>query len=430
VPWDTVDAGGPEPVPRAVGAVVLIVLVVVVWDAPIRRALLAAAVAVALAVLAWPLRRRAERVGLAGSWLAFGAESVSLVRGEAEWPPPTPPGPGARVDVAQARGTVLDHPRSAAVVQAALALLRATWPDAELPGRDIAGIGLPPSGAEEELEEDPPRPRPVVPCVVVHDDRGGFALRTGIGDGVDEGDNAQRAGARRTLLARLAARTGSATPSAHPGVVVPEEVVVTAGDVRAFVAAGLGPAYRLEAAFAGVAVDEQVDQELDLRRLRGWPSRVDGMDAAARRRAGLTGLAGVLRNDLTAQAERDAAWESAHAVADPLVPLWRARWEARLATLSARPGSQTLNAPPATPVDREPRLSPTGRAGLLLAVTATDLTDHPLRSTATTLGVPTHPSAQWLAWPRGQRAARVADGLLLWATLAVPVALAIIQATS
>jgi hypothetical protein len=71
-------------------------------------------------------------------------------------------------------------------------------------------------------------------------------------------------------------------------------------------------------------------------------------------------------------------------------------------------------------------LSPTARAALLLAVTATDLTDHPLRSTTPALGVPAQSSAQWLAWPRGQKAARVADRLLLVATLAVPMALAII----
>jgi hypothetical protein len=429
VPWDVVAVGGPEPVPRAVVAVVLIAVVAVVWEPPIRRALLAVAVVLVLALLAWPLRRRAERVAVEGSWLAFEAASVSLVRGEVDWPPPEPPGPGARVDIAEARGRILDHPRSAAAVRAALALLRATWPDAELPGRDIAGIGLPLVGAEEDFEEDAPRPRPGAPCVVVHDDRGGFALGTDVSDGLDEEANAKRARARQTLLARLAARTGSAVPSAHPGVVVPEEVMVTAGDVRAFVAAGLGPAYRLEAAFTGMAVEEAVDLELDLRRLRGWPSQVDSMDATARRRAGSAGLAGLLRDDLAAQAERDTGWESAHAVAEPLVPLWRARWEARLATLATRPTSQILDTAPATPVDREPGLSPTGRAALLLAVTATDLTDHPLRSTAAALGVPTHASARWLAWPRRQKAARVADGLLLWATLAVPVVLAIIQAT-
>jgi hypothetical protein len=428
VPWDAVAVGGPEPVPRAVVAVVLIGVVAVVWEPPIRRAVLAVAVVPMLALLAWPLRRRAERVAVEGSWLAFEAASVSLVRGEVDWPPPEPPGPGARVDIAEARGRVLDHPRSAAAVRAALALLRATWPDAELPGRDIAGIGLSPVGAED-FEEDAPRPRPGAPCVVVHDHRGGFALRTDVSDGLDEEDRAQRGRARQTLLARLAARTGSAVPSAHPGVVVSEEVVVTAGDVRAFGAAGLGPAYRLEAAFTGMAVDEAVDLELDLRRLRSWPSQVDSMDAAARRRAGPAGLAGLLRDDLAAQAERDTGWESAHAVAEPLVPLWRARWEARLVTLATRPTSQILDTAPATPVDREPCLSPTGRAALLLAVTATDLTDHPLRSTATALGVPTHASARWLAWPRGQKAARVADGMLLWATLAVPVVLAIIQAT-
>jgi hypothetical protein len=212
-------------------------------------------------------------------------------------------------------------------------------------------------------------------------------------------------------------------------VIVPEEVAVTAGDVRAFVAAGLGPAYRLEAAFTGVAVDEQADLELDLRRLRGWPSHVDRLDAAARRRAGPAGLAGMLRDDLVAQAERDTDWESAHAITEPLVPLWRARWEARLAAVAARPTSHPLDAPPPTPANREPGLSPTGRAALLLAVTATDLTDHPLRSTATALGVPAQPSAQWLGWPRGHKPARVADRLLLLATLAVPVTLAIIQAT-
>ena len=47
VPWDVVAVGGPEPVPRAVVAVVLVVVVAVVWETPIRWALLAAAVSLA-----------------------------------------------------------------------------------------------------------------------------------------------------------------------------------------------------------------------------------------------------------------------------------------------------------------------------------------------------------------------------------------------
>ncbi len=199
--------------------------------------------------------------------------------------------------------------------------------------------------------------------MVVHNDRGGFALDTSSGsDGVDEEARTQHARTRQALLARLATQTGSAVPSAHPGVIVPEEVAVTTGDVRAFVAAGLGPAYRLEAAFTGVAVNGAADLELDLRRLRGWPSRVDSMNAAERRRAGPARLAGMLRDDLAAQAERDTDWESAHAVAEPLVPLWRGRWEARLDAMVARPASYTPEASPATPANLELGLSATGRA--------------------------------------------------------------------
>jgi len=244
---------------------------------------------------------------------------------------------------------------------AALALLRATWPDAALPQRDIAGIGLGSVGVDDDAEEDAPRPR--ARYVVVHNDRGGFALDTSSGsDGVDEEARTQHARTRQALLARLATQTGSAVPSAHPGVIVPEEVAVTTGDVRAFVAAGLGPAYRLEAAFTGVAVNGAADLELDLRRLRGWPSRVDSMNAAERRRAGPARLAGMLRDDLAAQAERDTDWESAHAVAEPLVPLWRGRWEARLDAMVARPASYTPEASPATPANLELGLSATGRA--------------------------------------------------------------------
>ncbi len=73
-------------------------------------------------------------------------------------------------------------------------------------------------------------------------------------------------------------------------------------------------------------------------------------------------------------------------------------------------------------------MSATGRAALLLAVTATDLQPVPLRQAAHALGVPAGAAARALPWPAGRRLLQVADGVLLAAALAVPVALGVLQA--
>ncbi|MGO1054317.1 hypothetical protein [Crossiella sp. CA198] len=167
-------------------------------------------------------------------------------------------------------------------------------------------------------------------------------------------------------------------------------------DVRALARVGAAPAHRLEAAFAGHAQPSEVDLVLDLGLPRGWPSILDTLPPAEVRAMLAPARIAVLRAELLAQGARDLAWEQERDVVTPVSPEWTERWLSRLDNISA------AGHPPELTPGAWPELSGTAYTGLLLAATATDSTDRPLRPLLGSLGVPTESAAQRLTWAPGR----------------------------
>lgn len=398
-PWTT-SVAVQAPWPRTclpAAAVGVIFLSTLEW----KSAAVAWIAIAAMALMAWPLRRLSAMADPGSTWVQTTSGEVACLRATHNVNS-TPPGPAMLVRPGP-DATLLDFPRSAAAVRAANALLTASGSGPDFPSWDP--IGCLPSGIEVDYDEELPPSRRSTPLkwLVVTGGDGAFALDTSLPFWPD--DSAKVEAKRQKVLAGLVAATGSPAPSQRRGLGIPDVVAVTAADVRAFARSGLAPAYRLEAAFRDVALES--DPRVSLAALRGWPSRVD--DLAPDSDADVLAL---LREDLKAQAQRDAAWESAHEIAEPLAGAWEEWWAARLDTgVEVRPGRP------------QEGLSQTGKAALMLAATASDLTDDPLRAAATGLGVPAQPAATWVTWPRGHFAARLGDRLLLGGVLAVPIIL-------
>jgi hypothetical protein len=129
-------------------------------------------------------------------------------------------------------------------------------------------------------------------------------------------------------------------------------------------------------------------------------------------------ISAILREDLTAQAAADRAREQrSEAAAASVTDEWEQRWHLYLERYAARPasGARSLDLPsPAGPRS----LTPTARAALLLAVTATDATGEPLRpAAARAFGLGTEPAVSRIPWPGYRGLARAGDRILLALTI-------------
>ncbi|UGY94708.1 hypothetical protein [Streptomyces gobiensis] len=413
--WGKPESGLPGTGARLVFALVLLGVLHWATGIPLDWVAGGSVAILLLSLLARPLRRRGTRPE-GGGWLVLAPGRATAVF------PAGPAGPAAKADVdgpalrvdIEAPGVrLLGATRSAAAIRSARALLVAA--DREPEALAAIGVGaIPDEGAGSAGE------RAAGPQLVLHDERTAAVLSgaepraaedTGDSDARDTGRS------RHELLSELADSLGTAVPSLtpHPGR-IPAELTVTADDVRAWAAAGLASARRLELEFTGVAVPAPCDVALGLDRVRAWPSRYDGLTVGSLAGLDPGAVADGLRTDLARQAAADRAREEREPDQDePLTGLWEERWQPyldRLGVRDHRPGS----VPDKPGAAGAPGLSPTGRAALLLARTAAAATGSPLPGE--------QPSAvRRIEWPGGRVGARAGDMLLRLCVLAVPLGL-------
>ncbi|WP_127360760.1 hypothetical protein [Actinacidiphila soli] len=406
--WSDPGTGKSTTAPRFVLAMILIGGQVLLTAATPVWGAAASLVSGVLALAAWPLRRRSTRPSVDSAWVERAKTAVRLIR-----PVKDPEGPVVATEVAAQGGTVLDPVRSAAALRAAANLLMAAGSDPKV--LQLVGADEP----EDEEDEAPDEERGetwVGDCLLVHDDNAAFVLELDCFDDPDDPHDEDERERQRALLARIAGTFG-VTPPALPGRpgAIPDELRVTADDLRAFADAGLATAQRLEQQFATTAVDGPSDVALDLGRTRAWPSRVDTMSVTALTGADPVRIAAVLRGDLAAQAALDRAREQRDEDSvPPLTDEWERRWHLYLERYAARPAA--AQEPDDMPADQSRSLTPTARAALLLAVTA----DGPLRTRAAgSFGVGAVPTTRRIPWPRHRRLAVAGDRVLLAITVYV-----------
>lgn len=406
--WSDPATGGPATAPRALVAFLLIGGQVAFTSASVAWGVGAAVAAGLFALAAWPLRRRSARPGTDGAWVERAKAAVRLIR-----PGRDPDGPALALEVTAQDCAVLDPVRSAAAVRAAARLLTAAGSDPQL--LTAAGAAVP--EADDAWE-------PGGSCVVVHDSGTAFVLEL---DGFGDPDDEQNDGAgppdddedrerQRALLGRVAGTLGVRPPAVHGHFGgVPEELEITADDLRALADAGVASAQRLERGFAASAVDGPSDIALELGRTRAWPSRLDTLPVRTLGAADPERILAVLTEDLAAQAAADRAREERdEAVGPPVTDAWESRWHLYLERYAARPPGAP--APFDLPSGGPRALTPTARAALLLAATA----DPALRSRAAgPFGLTAAPAARRIPWPRHSRGALVGDRLLLAITVYV-----------
>lgn len=357
-----------------------------------------------IALAAWPLRRRGAHPDENAAWVWTGKSAVRLIR------PVEDDGPAVVTQVRAVGGTVLGLERSAAAVQAARRLLTA----AEAVSDQLQPIGHTDPAPDDEADDEPPAEI----CVVLHDAGAAFVLEAAAFYTVADEDGDDDRERQRAVLARAAAALG-AEPPVLPGRGgrVPEEALLTADDLRTFADGGFASAQRLEREFTGQVADGPSDIALEFGRVRAWPSRVDAMTVGQLAAADPAKISAILRDDLAAQAATDRAREQRDGAATASVTdEWERRWHLYLERYAARPaaGAPSAGLPPAGPRS----LTPTARAALLLAVTATDITAEPLRpAAARAFGLGAEPAVRRIPWPRYRGLARAGDRILLALTI-------------
>jgi hypothetical protein len=409
--WSRPENGGSDTVLRVLAIQPLIWSQVAFGPARAVWGLAASGVVVALALLAWPLRRRSVRPGESGAWVETAKSAVRLIR------PAKGPGPAVVTEVRAEGGTALDPQRSAASIRAARRLLTAAGAaDTRL---QLVGYLNPPADLDEDDDDKPPSDV----CVVLHDADAAFVLELeALPDEDDEEqDEDEDLPRQRAVLGRAATALG-AEPPAVPGRGgrIPEELLLTAEDLRTFADAGIASAQRLEREFAGQTTDGPADIALELGRIRAWPSRVDRMTVRQLAAADPAKIAPILMDDLAAQAAADRAREQRDKAAGaPVTDEWELRWHLYLERYAARPAAGTD--PADIPPDGPRTLTAAARAALLLAVTATDACGGPLRpAAARAFGLAAEPAVRRVPWPRYRAAARAGDRILLVLTVALP----------
>ncbi|MDX6350206.1 MAG: hypothetical protein QOF84_4996 [Streptomyces sp.] len=414
--WSGPGTGSPATAPRFVLAMLLIGGQVLLTAAtPVWGAAASLAVGV-LALAAWPLRRRSTQPSDDGAWVERAKSAVRLIR-----PVKNQDVVAVVTEVGTDGGGVLDPVRSAAALSAAVNLLMAAGSDPKL--LQPVGAAAPDDEYEYAGDEEPAEDEGETwteDCVLLHDDNAAFVLELEAFDDPDDPDDEDDRERQRALLDRIAGTFG-VTPPALPGRpgAIPDELRITADDLRAFADAGLATAQRLEQQFATTAVDGPSDIALDLGRTRAWPSRVDAMSVTALAGAGPARIAAILREDLAAQAASDRAREQrdehAERAASPLTDAWERRWHLYLERYAARPAAAAQD-PADLPAEQPRALTPTARVALLLAVTA----DGPLRTRAAgSFGLGAASATRRIPWPRHRRLAVAGDRVLLAITVYV-----------
>jgi hypothetical protein len=428
-PWSDPFTGSPVTVPRAGAALLLIGGQAIFTSATPEWGIAASAAVILLALAAWPLRRRSVRPSDDGAWVDCGKSAIRLIR-----PVPDGPGPAVLTEVGAAEGVLLDPDTSAAALRAAANLLAAAGADPErlqrvgtdMPEADDEDSEDEQDGAGEEDGEDGEGTDVWNgDCLVTHDAATAFVLELGaFGDPGDRQFEQERK-RQGALVARIAAALGAAAPAipGPPGR-IPDELQVTADDLRAFAHAGLASAQRLERQFETSAVEGPSDIALDLGRTRAWPSRVDTMPVRDLATADPARIAAILTEDLAEQAATDRAREQrGDAVGVPVADAWERRWHLYLERYAARasaapePAPTAADAAPADPPQDGVRdLTRTARAALLLAATA----DDELRVRAAgPFALAASPASRRIPWPAHRRLAVAGDRLLLAVTVYV-----------
>ncbi|MFE2431491.1 hypothetical protein ACFXJ5_32730 [Streptomyces sp. NPDC059373] len=406
--WSDPGTGSSTTAPRFVLAMILIGGQVLLTAATPVWGAAASLTSGVLALAAWPLRRRSARPSDDGAWVERAKSAVRLIR-----PVRDPDGPVVATEVGAEGGTVLDPVRSAAALRAAANLLMAAGSDPKV----LQLVGADEPEDEEDGEPDEEQGETWAgDCLLLHDDNAAFVLELEAFDDPDDPHDEDERERQRALLDRIAGTIGVTAPAlpGRPGA-IPDELRITTDDLRAFADAGLATAQRLEQQFATTAVDGPSDIALDLGRTRAWPSRVDAMSVTALAGADPARIAALLREDLAAQAALDRAREQRDEDAvPPLTNEWERRWHLYLERYAARPAA--AQDPDDLPAEQPRALSLTGRAALLLAVTA----DGPLRTRAAgSFGVGVASVSRRIPWPRHRRLAVAGDRVLLAITVYV-----------
>jgi hypothetical protein len=417
-PWSDPFTGNPVTVPRAGVALLLIGGQAIFTSATPEWGIAASAAVILLALAAWPLRRRSVRPSDDGAWVDCGKSAIRLVR-----PVPDGPGPAVLTEVGAAEGVLLDPDTSAAALRAAANLLAAAGADPERlqrVGTDMPEADDDSEDDEDEVDDEDEEGTDVWngDCLVTHDATTAFVLELGASGDPGDTNFEQERKRQGAIVARVAAALGAAAPviPGPPGR-IPDELQVTADDLRAFAHAGLASAQRLERQFETSAVESPADIALDLGRTRAWPSRVDTMPVRDLAAADPGRIAAILTEDLAEQAATDRAREQrGEAAGAPVADAWERRWRIYLERYAARAAAAPEAAPVDLPQDGARGLTPTARAALLLAATA----DESLRARAAgPFALAASPASRRIPWPGHRRLAVAGDRLLLAITVYV-----------